>query len=370
MKRLLATTALLLVLTARAADPDVAVLEPSGLGPIKLGMSVAQLASQLGEPINEPSDPKERSCWYVESSKHPDVQFMVKDGRLRRIDVQSTRVAALGAIRVGDSEQTVKRRFGTRVVQAPHHYGGPKDHYLTVRLNSSTAIRFETTDGKVDLFYLGGLEQVQLVEGCRWCALTCRSTRTPNYVRALRALLLVAGHLCVSHRQCHLSRHWCKKSSSLSQYLLGALLAISGGAVSQLLAHRWTRERDNEKTRRERAEALIKGLYAYREWVTQKASLMLFRHQDHDSPSPLDEVWMIQSIYFPELHDELLSVQQTGTECLNFIYTERSNQLGDLPNWAKSYDKTKFPALYKPFGTAVEATAKKVAASATKKGDG
>jgi hypothetical protein len=166
MKRLLATTALLLVLTARAADPDVAVLDASGLGPIKLGMSVAQLASQLGEPLTEPSDPEERSCWYVESSKHPDVIFMVEDGRLRRIDVQSMRVAAPGAIRVGDSEQTVKRRFGTRVVQAPHHYGGPRDHYLTVRLNSSTAIRFETTDGKVDLFYLGGLEQVQHVEGC------------------------------------------------------------------------------------------------------------------------------------------------------------------------------------------------------------
>jgi hypothetical protein len=166
VKRLLATTTLLLVLTARAANPDVAVLGPGGLGPIKLGMSIAQLANQLGEPLTEPSDPEERSCWYVESAKHPDVRFMIEDGRLRRIDVQSTRVAALGAIHVGDSEQAVKRRFGTSIVQTPHHYGGPKDHYLTVRLNRSTAIRFETTDGKVDLFYLGGLEQVQYVEGC------------------------------------------------------------------------------------------------------------------------------------------------------------------------------------------------------------
>jgi hypothetical protein len=38
--------------------------------------------------------------------------------------------------------------------------------WITVRLSRSTAIRFETADGKVNLFYLGGPKQVQYVEGC------------------------------------------------------------------------------------------------------------------------------------------------------------------------------------------------------------
>jgi hypothetical protein len=67
---------------------------------------------------------------------------------------------------------------------------------------------------------------------------------------------------------------------------------------------------------------------------------------------------------------EVLGVQQTGTDCLNFIYTERSKQLQDLPAWVKNYDGTKFPALYKPFGLSVEVATRKAAGGVVKKGDG
>jgi hypothetical protein len=167
MKYLFGTAALVLFLSVRVSAADLVALGPDGLGPIKLGMDVAQLARQLAEPLVEPSNPEDRSCWYVESSKHPHVRFMIEDGRLRRIEVESPQIVAFGAIRVGDPEQAVARVFGKRVVKEPHKHGGAEDHYLTVGLNRHTAIRFETTSGKIDLFYIGGVKQVQYVEGCR-----------------------------------------------------------------------------------------------------------------------------------------------------------------------------------------------------------
>jgi hypothetical protein len=129
-------------------------------------MTGKRFARALNESMTEPQDPNDRGCFYLESRKFPGVAFMFQDGRLRRIDIRSDKVATSDGIRVGTTISDVKGRYGSRIVDEPHHYSGPEGRYLTLNLNSKMAIRFETADGRIDNFYLGNKAQVQYVEGC------------------------------------------------------------------------------------------------------------------------------------------------------------------------------------------------------------
>lgn len=163
MKRI--TAALFLWLFA--LHPVVAqTVGPQGLGPVRFGMTLSQLSRVLGEELQAPADPEDRGCFYVDTKRFPEVWFMIEGGRLQRIDVRSTAVATSQGIRVGDSVEKVKRVYGPRLTDEPHHYSGPEDRYLTVKLNAKVGVRFETTGPIIGNFYVGGLSQIEYVEGC------------------------------------------------------------------------------------------------------------------------------------------------------------------------------------------------------------
>lgn len=137
-----------------------------GLGPVQFGMTVSQFSRALREPMSEPQDPEDRGCFYLESKRFADVSFMFEDGKLRRIDVRTDKITTQDGVRVGATVAQVKRRYGARLSDEPHHYSGPEDRYLTLAMNPDIAVRFETSDAKIDNFYVGYKAQVQYVEGC------------------------------------------------------------------------------------------------------------------------------------------------------------------------------------------------------------
>ncbi|RQO54466.1 hypothetical protein DBR47_22740 [Paucibacter sp. KBW04] len=166
MKRLaIATTGILLAATAFAAG-HIAAVTSRGLGPVQFGMTVAQFSHSVGEALSEPQNPEDSGCFYLESKRFNGVSFMFEDGKLRRIDVRTDKISTQDGIRIGTTVAAVKRRYGRRLSDEPHHYSGPEDRYLTVALAGDIAVRFETRDAKVDNFYIGNKAQVQYVEGC------------------------------------------------------------------------------------------------------------------------------------------------------------------------------------------------------------
>ena len=108
----------------------------------------------------------DQNCFSLESTKQPGVSFMFEQGHLRRIDISTERIATLEGVSIGSPISRVKARYGSRVKDEPHHYSGPEDRYLTVPLSPTTAVRFETSAGRVSHFYVGEKQQVQYVEGC------------------------------------------------------------------------------------------------------------------------------------------------------------------------------------------------------------
>jgi hypothetical protein len=146
---------------------DTWVVREDGVGPVKIGMTLSQLNTALHEKFSMPAAQDDQGCFYVSPGKHPHIAFMIEEGRLVRIDVESAGVATPEGIQVGDSESHARQVYGSRLKVEPQKYIDT-GHYLTVRSEDGRyGIRFETDQGKITMFYAGRYDAIQYVEGCQ-----------------------------------------------------------------------------------------------------------------------------------------------------------------------------------------------------------
>jgi len=146
--------------------PEAWSLHFDGIGPVKVGMSLSRLNSVLQESFRMPKARDEQGCFYVTSTHHPQISFMIENGKVSRIDVNGRGVSTDKGIQVGDSEKQVQKIYGAAVKVKPHAYTSEEGgHYLTVR-SGEVGLRSEIGEGKVDSFYAGRFTSVQYIEGC------------------------------------------------------------------------------------------------------------------------------------------------------------------------------------------------------------
>lgn len=138
-------------------------LSPTGFGPVHAGMSIADATHALGGELDPPSDP---ACSYVRSVRAPEgVSFMVVDGTVERIDVQSPDVATDRGARIGDTEQSVKAMYGGALLMRPQKYTAGHDLIVTPA-DTTYRLVLQTENGKVVRMRGGRLPSVLWVEGC------------------------------------------------------------------------------------------------------------------------------------------------------------------------------------------------------------
>jgi hypothetical protein len=141
--------------------------------------------------------------------------------------------------------------------------------------------------------------------------------------------------------------------------VIGGFLAIGGGLIGHFVTHRLTTEREQSTRRRERLESLVKALYAHSQWLDDKRNSMIFRNEDHDAPSPLDEARMLQSLHFPELAEEMLAVQKAQLPMLEFISEQRIARMKDQSAWISSWSSEPYNEAYKLYLLAIQTTTQK-----------
>ncbi len=141
------------------------VVREDGIGPLKIGMKLAQLKTLLHQDLREEASGSE-NCYYTHARGHAHLAFMIEDGRLSRIDVDAPGIATSSGIQVGDSEQRLRQVYGPKLSVTEHKYIDT-GHYFTVRSpDRRYGVRFETDKGRVLEFYVGRYESIQYVEGC------------------------------------------------------------------------------------------------------------------------------------------------------------------------------------------------------------
>jgi hypothetical protein len=154
-----------LLLAHSLAVDDTWVVRYDGVGPVKMGMTLAQLSAALHQELAA-DERSEQGCFYVDAHGHDAVDFMIIDGHIVRVDVGAPGTKTSVGIQVGDSEARARSFYGAKMKVTPHTYID-NGHYLTVRSDDGRyGVRFETENGKVVGFYAGTYDAIQYVEGC------------------------------------------------------------------------------------------------------------------------------------------------------------------------------------------------------------
>lgn len=152
--------------TAAAAAP--LAVSPEGVGPVRIGSTLARLNAALGEQLRPASDVNPE-CDYVDpAALPPGIALMVERDTIVRIDVDTTGIPTTEGAQVGDAEVKVLDLYKGRVEVQPHKYTGPVGHYLVVTWPSDTLhlLIFETDGEKVVSYRAGIRPAVEYIEGC------------------------------------------------------------------------------------------------------------------------------------------------------------------------------------------------------------
>ncbi len=165
----------------RPATGETPRLTADGWGPIRIGMTQAEVEAALG-PDNDPEaigGPDPEYCDQWQPTRAPDdMLVMIEDGRLTSIWlIDNNQIRTDRDIGLGATEATVRQTYGSALRTLPHQYLGPAAKYLTIWTRgaptgeysedpNARGIRYETNDeGVVTTIGAGGLS-IQHVEGC------------------------------------------------------------------------------------------------------------------------------------------------------------------------------------------------------------
>ena len=151
-------------------DGDLARLD--GYGPLRFGMTVAEMREAWGPTLHgAPPDGAAEACHYLNvvgegASPHP--AFMVDEGRFVRYDVSIDALTAPGGGRRGMTEAGLQALYKGSLQASPHEYvdGG---NYLAFDTSGVAPSRlvFETDgQGRATEWRVGLSPQVDYVEGC------------------------------------------------------------------------------------------------------------------------------------------------------------------------------------------------------------
>lgn len=145
------------------APADDWTITMGGAGTARIGMTPDELRA-AGLTVDEDTASLGSACHYARIAEAPNLDFMIEEGTLARIDVRTATPRTDAGDRVGDAEADVLSRHAGAVVQ-PHKY--TDGHYLVVFSPDSTrALVFETDGTQVTKYRAGRLPAVQYVEGC------------------------------------------------------------------------------------------------------------------------------------------------------------------------------------------------------------
>lgn len=166
--RLLLTTATLALVLAAAAPArlfDEATIVPSGLGPLKIGMTETEVEKAIGKNVRQFKNAGVgRVCG---SARLDGRNFMIfTNDVLRRVSVAGrqydVKESGLG---VGDAQSAIRDFYADRAKRTKHVYD-PGGFYYSVEFGARKKIRFETDGDRITQIHSGRTPEVDYVEGC------------------------------------------------------------------------------------------------------------------------------------------------------------------------------------------------------------
>jgi hypothetical protein len=140
-----------------------------GLGPVRIGMTMAEASAAAGTTLVQKGVPGESCAYGIPEGGPEGVAFMFLSGRLARVEVNGGGTRTLSGAAVGDSVAAVQALYSGQLQVSPHKYV-PAGSYLTLvpadAADAGLRLIFETDGSKVTRFRAGSQPGVSYVEGC------------------------------------------------------------------------------------------------------------------------------------------------------------------------------------------------------------
>ncbi len=169
---------------AQAPAPTPAAAEAltsQGWGPVKVGMTKADVIAALGPDANPDAvgGPDPESCEEFHPTKAPEgLWVMIEAGKVARISItELSPVKTDRGFGLGDKADAVKAAYGAAAIASPHKYQDKPAEYITVwdgaprtepyvEDEAARGIVYEIDGtGGVGMIHVGG-PAIQYVEGC------------------------------------------------------------------------------------------------------------------------------------------------------------------------------------------------------------
>lgn len=151
---------------------DQSLVYISGIGSVRVGMSIAEASQAAGTPlVKSSSGGEEYGCFFFKPQNEPKgINFMVTNNRISRVNVfQNRRITTVKGAKIGDTEARIKSLYPRRIKVTNHTYNR-SGHYLTFvpqdQHDKNYRLVLETDGNYVTQFRSGKLPEVEWVEGC------------------------------------------------------------------------------------------------------------------------------------------------------------------------------------------------------------
>jgi hypothetical protein len=166
--------------TPPVVQPSATVITSEGWGPLRIGMSRADVVTALGEDANPNAvgGPDPQSCDEFRPARAPEsVLVMIENGVLTRISlIRPSDIKSDRGFGVGDTAASVKTAYGAAATAEPHKYEAAPAEYIMawsrggstgyVQDSNARGLVYEVGgDGNVKAIRAGG-PSIQYVEGC------------------------------------------------------------------------------------------------------------------------------------------------------------------------------------------------------------
>lgn len=158
-----------------AAQPTDRVLTADGWGPLRIGMTRAEIVAAAGEDANPEAvgGPEPERCDQFRPSRAPvGLLVMVEEGVLTRISIsRNSDITTPEGVSVGDAGSRVLGALGSRADVEPHKYWQSPAKYLTVWREAASSgerrgIRYEIDPEDKVVHVHAGTRSIEYVEGC------------------------------------------------------------------------------------------------------------------------------------------------------------------------------------------------------------
>jgi hypothetical protein len=164
-----------LAMIAPARAQELRILDSSGLGKVRIGMSVAGAERVLGVRLRSLVSAYGRGCWLAVRADgiDPEVSFMVENGRITRVDVappqaeMRQRIVTAKRIGIGSTQADVENAYGNTAQTTLAPYGhSDGDRWVTVGSTRTSGIVLSISGGKVVSLWAGRRGSIAYTEAC------------------------------------------------------------------------------------------------------------------------------------------------------------------------------------------------------------